>query len=166
MSLKSKYYGQQDGTTVPDQILTGNPGTDQITLINAGYLGGRVMALHTSATAGRGSVIVPCDAGAGFIPFGFLLNGPGEFAGAIGPSGSGKAPITRALGQFYVDSQAYDATATFVVGAPVFCGAGAKAGLLTATALTAGAGVFTAAIGIVTQIPTATEPWLGVSSLL
>lgn len=164
MSLKSKYYGQQDGTTVPDVTLTGDPGTDQLTLTNAGYLGGRVMASKTSATAGRGPVIVPCDA-ATMIPVGFLLNGPGEFAGSIGPSGSGKAPITRALGQFFVDSQAYVAnpTAAYTVGKYLYCGTGANAGLITADVPASGN---TEPIAICTQVPTASNPWLGVESLL
>jgi hypothetical protein len=165
MSLRQKYYGQQDGSTAPDVALTGNPGTDQITLTNAGYLGGAVMALFTSATAGRGQVIGPCDASAGQVPFGFLINGPGEFAGSIGPSGSGKAPILRGLPQFYVDSQAYDATATFTVGLPVYAGGGSKKGLITATAAT-GTGAYTAAIGVCTQSPTTQNPWLGVASYL
>jgi hypothetical protein len=162
MSLKSVYYGQQDGSTVPDVVLTGNPGTDQQTLIAAGYLGGRVMALKLSATAGRGTVIVPCDA-ATMVPFGFLLNGPGEFAGSIGPSGSGKAPITRAYPQFLVDSQAYVAvpTAAYAVGGYVYCGTGANAGLLTADVPASGN---KAPIGVITSVPTASNPWLGVAA--
>ena len=164
--LRQQYYGQPDGSTVPDVTLTGNPGTDQITLTAAGYLGGRVMAVKTSATAGRGSVIVPCDA-ATQVPFGYLLNGPGEFAGSIGPSGSGKAPVLRGLAQFQVDAQAYVAnpTASYAVGAPLYCGTGANKGLITADQ-PSGTGAFTNAIGTCTQVPTALNPWLGVASLL
>jgi len=170
MSLIQMYYGQPDGSTVPDVTLTGNPGTDQITLTAAGYLGGRIMALKTSATAGRGTVIVPCDA-ATLIPFGFLINGPGEFAGSIGPSGSGKAPVVRALPQFKVDSQAFVAspTAPYTVGQPLYCGTGANAGLLTADKPTAGqitAGAYALPVGTCTLVPTAQTPLLGVASLL
>ncbi len=170
MSLTQMYYGQPDGSTVPDVTLTGNPGTDQITLTSAGYLGGRVMALKTSATAGRGTVIVPCDA-ATLVPFGFLINGPGEFAGSIGPSGSGKAPIVRALPQFRVDSQAYVAApvAPYVAGKPLYCGTAATAGMITADAPNATqitAGAYADPIGICTAVPTAQTPWLGVASLL
>jgi hypothetical protein len=166
--LTSKYYGQQDGSTVPDVVLTGNPGTDQITLTNAGYLGGRVMALKLSATAGRGTVVVPCDTSVvGQIPFGYLLNGPGEFAGSIGPSGSGKAPITRAFGQFFVDSQAYNPTPTlaYAVGAYLYCGEGGTAGLITSDVPT-GSGAHTAPIAVCTQVPSASVPYLGVASLI
>lgn len=166
MTLKQIYYGQPDGSTVPDVLLTGNPGTDQITLSAAGYLGGKVMALKTSATAGRGTVIVPCDsATAGLVPFGFLINGPGEFAGAIGPSGSGKAPTLRGLPQFQVDSQAYAAIPTipYAVGLLLYVGTGATAGLITTDAPTTG---FKTPIGVCTQAPTATVPWLGVASYL
>jgi len=165
MSLRQKYYAQPDGSTVPDVALTGNPGTDQITLTNAGYLGGVIMTLYVSSTAGRGVVIGPCDASAGDIPFGFLLNGPGEFAGAIGPSGSGKAPVLRALAQFYVDTQAYDTADTFTVGEYVYCGGGAQKGLFTSAAAT-GTTPYVEPVGICTQAPTAQDPWLGVASLL
>lgn len=164
MSLKQKYYAQQDGSTAPDVALTGNPGTDQITLTNAGYLGGVIMALYLSATSGRGVVVGPCDA-ASMVPFGFLINGPGEFAGSIGPSGSGKAPILRGMPQFFVDSQAYLTTDTFVAGAAVYCGSGSNKGLFRSVAATGG-GAYTAAIGICTQVPTAQNPWLGVASYL
>ena len=168
MSIKLKYYGQNDGSTVPDVALVGDPGTDQLTLTNAGYLGGRIVALKNSATAGRGLVIVPCDASvAGEIPYGVLLNGPGEFAGAIGPSGSGKAPVVRALFQGYVDSQAFVAnpTAPYTLGGYLYCGVGASAGLYTADK-PVGANAYTAPVAICTQLPTGSTPQLGVASLI
>jgi hypothetical protein len=163
MSLKLVYYGQNDGSTVPDVTLTGDPGTDQPVLTAAGYVGGKIVALKTSATAGRGVVIVPCDANSQ-VPYATLLNGPGEFAGAIGPSGSKKAPVVRALWQGLVDNQAYDINATFVVGAYVYCGGTnhTNIGLYTSAALQGS----TTPVGICTHIPTATEAWLGVASLL
>ena len=87
-------------------------GSDQQTLTSAGYLGGVIVALIDSAATltapiayqsayepAFGSIgnIVPCDTGAGSygaegnVPFATLLNGSGEFAGAIGPSGSTKS---------------------------------------------------------------------------
>lgn len=165
MTLKQKYYGQQDGSTVPDVTLTGNPGTDQITLTNALYLGGIIMAMKTSSTSGRGAVIVPSDPATAAIAnvVGFLLNGPGEFAGSIGPSGSGKAPILRGLPQFYVDSQAYVASPSpaYTVGCLLYCGTTSNAGLFT-TVQTGTA----SPVGICMQIPTATDPLLGVISLI
>jgi len=169
MSLKLIYYGQNDGTTVPDVTLTGDPGVDQGVLTTAGYLGGIIVALKTSATAGRGVVIVPCDTDT-MIPYATLLNGPGEFSGAIGPSGSKKAPVVRALWQGLVDAQAYDASATFTVGAYVYCGhttTHANVGKYTSAARAGNSGgTAPIAVGICTHIPTAAEPYLGVASLL
>jgi hypothetical protein len=165
MSLKLLLYGQNDSINAqPDVALTGDPGTDQLTLTNAGYLGGIIMALATSATQGRGSVIQPCNA-ATQVPFSTLISGPGEFAGAIGPSGSGKAPCVRALWQGTVDTQAYDTTVTYVVGNPLYCGTGAKKGLYT-SAVPANGSTGINPVGICTQIPTASNPLLGVASLL
>jgi len=166
MSLKLIYMGQNDSfNCTPDVVLTGDPGTDQGNLSSAGYLGGRIMALKNPGTNVSGTVIVPCDS-ASQNPFATLLNGPGEFAGAISPSGSKKAPVVRALWQGIVDSQAYDATETYVVGAYLFCGetANSLAGYYVPSAGTHGAS--SVAVGICTHIPTAAEPWLGVASLL
>src|SRR5271157_2232874 len=120
MSLKLTYYGQNDGSTVPDVALTGDPGTDQALLTAAGYLGGRIMALAaTSHATNTEVVIVPCDSNS-MVPYATLLNGPGEFSGAIGPSGSRKAPVVRALWQGIVDSEAYFDTDDFVLGAYLY----------------------------------------------
>ena len=189
MSLKLTYYGQNDSVNcTPAVVLTGDPGTDQQTLTAAGYLGGVIVALTAASTNGAypiqptyepamGTIgnIVPCDtsgttygSGNGNIPFAVLLNGPGEFAGAIGPSGSRKAPVVRALWQGNVDFQGYDANATggnaFVVGQYAYAGGSAhtNVGKYTTSALTAS----TTPIAIVTHVPTASEPWLGVASLL
>jgi hypothetical protein len=160
--LKMVYYAQNDGQFGPDVTLVGDPGVDNTTLLNAGYLGGVIVAIKLSATAGRGNVVVPCD-GATLVPYGNLINGPGEFAGAIGPSGSGKISVVRAWPEFLVDTQAYDTTATFTVGTPVYCGQGAKAGLFVATQPGSG---YTEAVGLCTLVPTASYPWLGVASHL
>jgi hypothetical protein len=130
--LKLDMYGQNDGTTVPNVVLTGTPGVDQTTLTNAGYLGGKVMAMVGTYSADGFPLIAPCDAYT-MNPYGLLANGPGEFAGAIGPSGSKKAPIFRAMLKGRVDSQAY-AGSGFVAGHPIYCGAGVNSGLMVATA--------------------------------
>lgn len=205
MAVKLIYYGQNDSVNcTPDVVLTGDPGTDQTTLINAGYLGGRIMAIADTPHNATGveSVIVPCDTestpdgtetahagvvgtgpfnpgsvtytspstttvGAGNIPFAVLLNGPGEFAGAIGPSGSKKAPVVRALFQGNINNESYDTQpgVAFKAGQYVYCGNGATAGLYTdvAHAGTNGAKI---PVGICTHVPTTQEPWLGVASLL
>lgn len=191
MSLKLTYYGQNDSVNAtPAVLLTGDPGTDQQTLTSAGYLGGVIVGLiSTNQTINGipyvvqsanepafGSIgnIVPCDS-AVTSPFATLLNGPGEFAGAIGPSGSKKAPVVRALWQGNVDFQGYDQTAivSMGVGKYLFCGTSTHTGLYTIAAnagvdptlgpIVAGTKV---PVGICTHVPTAAEPWLGVASLL
>ena len=119
--------------------------------------------------------IVPCDS-AVTVPFATLLNGPGEFAGAIGPSGSKKAPVVRALWQGNVDFQGYDATAngaastSNAVGQYLYCGTGATSGKYTTITntgtSTAANGAIKIPVGICTHVPTTSEPWLGVASLL
>jgi len=157
VNLEFEYYGQNDGTTTPDVPLTGDPAVDQPVLTSAGYLSGRIMALAFSATAGRGTVIVPCD-GATKVPYGTLINGPGNYAESIGPSGSKKAPIVRAMPKFKVPAQSFVASPTtpYAVGEPLFCGTGANVGHWTADSN----GQQT---GICTHVPSAAEPWLGVA---
>lgn len=165
MSLKLIYYGQNDGSTVPDVALTGDPGTDQATLTAAGFLGGKIVALKAPSLATNTLVaIVPCDS-ATQVPYATLLNGPGEFSGAIGPSGSRKAPVVRAMWQGIVDSQAYASEVTGAsVGAYVYCGAGGDAGLYVSVIDAGTYGLVP--VGIITHVPTVAEPWLGVASLL
>lgn|SRR6201998_1879096 len=168
MALKLIYYGQNDSQWSPDQVLTGDPGTDQQTLTAAGYLGGKIMALGTPVNnTAVLAAISPADADtAGVVPFGALINGPGEFAGAIGPSGSKKAPIVRALWQGNVNSEAYDASATFTLGGFVYCGGHTHTNVGLYTSSARAGSVYTSPVGICTFVPTAASPWLGVASLL
>ena len=185
------YYGQNDSVNcTPAVALTGDPGTDQQTLTSAGYLGGVIVAITgtTSGYAGNGYTyviqptyepafggignIVPCDrkssSSVGNKPFATLLNGPGEFSGAIGPSGSKKAPVVRAMWQGNVDSQGYGGTITnFVLGQYLYCGGSTatRAGLYVSLTDSEG-GADTIVVGICTHVPTAPEPWLGVASLI
>jgi hypothetical protein len=186
MSLKLTYYGQNDSVNcTPAVFLTGDPGTDQQTLTAAGYLGGVIVAIIDSGATltaplafqpsyepAMGSIgnIVPCatsgtpyGATEGNVPFATLLNGPGEFAGAIGPSGSRKAPVVRALWQGNVDFQGYDSGATFALGQYLLCGGATNTNTGKYTSTPRGAGV---SVGICTHVPSASEPWLGVASLL
>lgn len=174
--LKLQYYGQNDGTTVPDVTLVGDPAVDQPALLAAGYVSGRIMALKNSAVTGRGAVVVPCDAehatspvSNGMIPYGTLINGGGQYATSIGPSGSKRAPIVRAMWKGTVDSDAWKAADqnNFAVGKYVYCGGGADAGLYTASAVAGTAPTdFLAPIGICYQTPTTAVPQLGVASLI
>jgi len=210
MGLKLVYYGQNDSVNAtPDVLLTEDPGTDQTTLINAGYLAGRIMAIagNPQNASNVETVIVPCDvdatlgsietATAGIIgtgpfnpgdrqytsnatttvaagnkPFAALLNGPGEFSGAIGPAGSKKAPVVRGLWQGNINQESYDTQAgvTFVAGDYVYCGShspaagSANVGLYTDKAHTSATNIIP--VGICTHVPSTQEPWLGVASLL
>lgn len=177
MSLKLTYYGQNDSVNcTPDVVLTGEVGTDQQTLIAGKYFGGTIVGLKTPSAGvnpnepafGSIGAIAPCDTQAATdgtaasVPFGVLLNGPGEFAGAIGPSGSKKAPVVRAMWQGNVDYEAY-AGDNFVLGQYVYCGTVATAGKYVGPG---DQGAAATAIGICTHVPTTAEPWLGVASLL
>jgi hypothetical protein len=159
MALHLNYYGQNIGFTEPNVTLTGDPGTDQGVLSAAGYLGGKIMAIVGTATDGS-PLIAPCDS-ASMVPFGVLLNGPGEFAGAIGPAGSKKAPVVRGMFQGDLSSESYVSapTAPYAIGAKLYCGTAGTSGFYTSDASGS-------TIGTCTHVPTATEPWLGVASLL
>ena len=191
MSVKLHYLGQNDSVNcTPAVFLNGDPGTDQQTLAAAGYVGGVIVAI-TSTTIGYTGVglgayaiqppnqpafgaignIVPCDAdsSAGNIPFATLLNNGGEFAGAIGPSGSKKAPVVRAMWQGMVgnsDGACYDANgAVFTLGGYLYCGGSGHTNTGQYTDVTRKGGS-SSIVGICTHVPTATEAWLGVASLL
>ena len=172
-SLHVHYYGQNVGWTIPDVTLTGDPSVDQPALLAAGYISGRIMALKTSNVAGRGTVIVPCDtevldspSSHVLIPFGTLINGGGEYATSIGPSGSKKAPVVRAMWEGSIGSNAYNPAdvINFVVGQPLYCGNGATAGMYCAERQ--GADSTSEAVAICTYIPTTANPRLGIASLL
>src|SRR5208283_4242562 len=190
MSVKLHYLGQNDSVNcTPAVFLTGDPGTDQQTLAAGGYVGGVIVALLAASTNAAypyqspnqpafGAIgnIVPCDAdnlaygtGNGDIPFATLLNNGGEFAGAIGPSGSKKAPVVRAMWQGMVgnsDGKCYDTAATFLIGQYVYCGDTHNTNIGQYTDSAHKGSVGTAPVGICTHVPTATEAWLGVASLL
>jgi hypothetical protein len=196
MSLKLHYMGQNDSVNcTPAVPLTGDPGTDQQVLAAGNYVGGIIVALTSTVSAYTGNSyayaiqptnqpafgavgnIVPCDRNStnGKVPFATLLNNGGEFAGAIGPSGSKKAPVVRAMWQGMVDSQAYGGTITnFAIGKFLYCGGQTKTGKYVATAdaetadISGGTTEVLGAVrvGICTHVPTAAEPWLGVASLL
>jgi hypothetical protein len=168
MSMDFEYYGQNDGTVAPDVALTGDPSVDQGVLKTAGYYGGKIMALKTSATGGRGVVVVPCN-GATMTPYGVLINGAGNYAESIGPSGSRKTPIVRAFAKIKVSNEGtndlcYETspTAAYAVGGLLYAGDGTTAALGTWTSDKA-VGALNA--GICTHIPTGAEPWLGVAML-
>lgn len=160
--------------TSPDLKLTRDPAIDQPALRLKGYSAGRIMTQVANTDAGLGavgtvSVIKPMDGlgASGQIPYGTLINGPGRYAESIGPSGSGKMPVTRAHPMFrlfndLVDPICYVAAPTtpYKPGGALYCGTGALAGVWTPD-LPAGAIV----VGICNHVPTVAEPWLGVTQL-
>src|SRR5208282_1397502 len=124
MSLKVHYMGQNDSVNcTPAVPLTGTV---------SGYAPGSGYSIQPTNQPAFGAIgnIVPCDRAsantAGNIPFATLLNNGGEFAGAIGPSGSKKAPVVRAMWQGMVgnsDGACYDANgAVFTLGGYLYCG--------------------------------------------
>lgn len=187
MSLKLTYLGQNDSVNcTPNVVLTGDPGTDQFTLDNAGFYGGKIVALVTPSGGvytnqpafGSIGAIALCDNDSQ-VPFATLLNdSANEFSGAIGASGSKRAPVVRAMWQGNVGNTSftsgaavsiYDPNATggnaFVLGAYVYCGgtSNTNSGQYTSFALK---GTLATIVGICTHVPSATEPWLGVASLI
>jgi hypothetical protein len=183
MALKLVYYGQNDSQFSADVTLVGDPGVDQQTLTAAGYLGGRIMALAVPGTnTAVQAVLIPADvdgqnvsgftAGAGTVPYAALINGPGEFAGAIGPSGSKKVPVVRALFQGNVNSESYDSynSPSWAIGTYLYAGGHTthNAGMYTTLAYSGGSPTTAnrTPVGITTHVPTTSEPWLGVASLL
>jgi hypothetical protein len=168
MALKLLYYGQNDSMNcTPDIALIGDPGTDQQNLTNAKYLGGMIMALKVPSNAtGVLVAIVPCDADS-MVPFATLLNGPGEFSGAIGPSGSKKAPVVRALWQGNVNVEAFDSSSTYTVGTLLYCGGTTNSNIgMYCSVDKASVNSQKYPVGICTHKYTAAEPWVGVASLL
>jgi len=188
MSLKLTYMGQNDSVNcTPNVVLTGDPGTDQFTLDNAGYYGGKIVALTTPSAGvytnqpafGAIGAIAPCDTDSQ-IPFATLLNdSANEFSGAIGASGSKRAPVVRAMWQGNVGNTSftsgatvsiYDTNATFTLGGYVYCGHTTthnNVGQYTSAARAGNSGGSAPiAIGICTHVPSASEAWLGVASLI
>ena len=167
MPLKFKYPGQQVGDTKPDVVLTGDPAVDQVTLRAFGYAGGKIMTRIQSLTAGRGPVIVPMD-GSDLTkyPAGALINGCGNYAESIGPSGSGMMPVVRVMAVFDlsndpIETDCFEASPTtpYTIGCKLYAdGTAGHVGRWTPDLPVADAFV----CGTCNHIPTASEPWLGV----
>ena len=189
--LELCYYGQNDGTTVPEIVMTGDPGVDNAALTANGYLSGRIMSILSGftappytpiATSASGLVIHPCDGASSAVntpgvvsevPYGTLLLGAGQFSSSITPSGSGRTPVVRAFAKFNVPSGAFVASDVFALGQYLYCASGTfpqSVGAQSGQYTNAPSGPGTAGaipVGICTHVPTqANEPWLGVASLL
>ena len=183
MSLKLTYLGQNDSVNcTPNVVLTGDPGTDQFTLDNAGFYGGKIVALVTPSPGvftnqpafGSIGAIALCNNDA-TVPFATLLNdSANEFSGAIGASGSKRAPVVRAMWQGNVGNTSftsgaavsiYDPNASFTLGGYVYCGGATHTNTGQYTDVTL-KGSLSTIVGICTHVPSASEPWLGVASLI
>ena len=171
MYLELEYYGQNDGTTVPDLTLTGDPGVDNAALTAAGFVSGAIMSVKNNSASTLGLVVNPLDGensltgSAPEVPYGFLLLGAGQFSSSITPSGSGKTPVVRAFPKFKVPASVCKTGDTFKTGQRVYAAGGADKGKFTAVAGAANT-AGSIAVGICTHVPTAAEPWLGVAALI
>ena len=150
----------------------------------AGYNSGAIVSIlyNGATTPGVLNLIVhPLDGAnsltgaAPEVPYGFLLLGAGQFSSSITPSGSGKTPVVRAFPKFKVPAAQCKSGDTFVVGGYLYVAdaTGTKGtaaigpfGTFTITKSGTANTVGTIPVGICTHVPTATEPWLGVASVL
>jgi len=167
MGLKFRYQAQQVGDTRPDVALTGDPAVDQVVLRAAHYAAGRPVSMKVSATPNRGAVIVPMDGlgASNQSPYGTLINGAGNYAESIGPSGSGCMPVCRAHPIFDLTNDPieeacfeFSPSPAYTLGCPLYAGTGGTLGQWTSVQA-AGA----IQIGICHHVPTTSEPWLGVT---
>jgi hypothetical protein len=174
MYLELEYYGQNDGTCVPNPFkvaLTGDPGIDNAALETAGYKSGAIVSIAVGVTGVNATVVQPCDGATAVSlqgrPYGFLLLGGGQFSSSITPAGSGKTPVVRAFPKFKVPSaMCYGTAANFGVGLLVYAAGGADAGKYTYTPDGTATNAGYIPVGIVTHTPSTTEPWLGVAALI
>ena len=164
MYLELEYYGQNDGTTIPDLTLTGDPGVDNAALTAAGYNSGALVSVKAGTTNNANGVVVNPFIGNSTteVPYGFLLLGAGQFSSSITPSGSGKTPVVRAFPKFKLPSSQVDAAGTAGLGKYIY-GSAVTAGKVS---FAPGTNNGLTPVGIATHLPTAAEPWLGVASLL
>jgi len=165
MYLELEYYGQNDGTTVPDLTLTGDPGVDNAALTAAGYNSGALVSIKAgTSNSSAGLVVNPCPVNGSEVPYGFLLLGAGQFSSSITPSGSGKTPVVRAMPKFKLPSSQVDSGVTAGLGKYLY------PSQITAGKISfdesGGTGSNATPVGICTHLVTAAEPWLGVASLL
>ena len=164
MYLELEYYGQNDGTTIPDLTLTGDPGVDNAALTAAGYNSGALVSIKAGTTNNAAGVVVhPYDGTSSTeVPYGFLLLGAGQFSSSITPSGSGKTPVVRAFPKFKLPSSQVDAAGTAGLGKYIY-GSRTAVGQVS---FQIGTNLGIAPVGIATHLVTTAEPWLGVASLL
>ena len=180
MYLELEYYGQNDGTCVPNCVLTGDPGVDNATLDAGGFKSGAIVSIVPSAAgyaagvtgSATNLVVGPLDGGltAGSTggvqyPYGFLILGAGQFSSSITPAGSGKTPVVRAYPKFKVPTSQCKLNDTFLNGKYVYAATGADKGKFTVTAGAANSsGIIP--VGICTHVPSTSEPWLGVAAII
>jgi hypothetical protein len=162
MALELQFYGHNVSMFGPDLALQGDPGVDIPALTSAGFVAGALVKLVASSNNPDGVAIALADgaADAGAI-FGAIITQPGEFASSISPSASNKISVAwgRWIGNLY--GSGFDTAQTYVFGSKLYCDHGASLGRYTNVSTNNGS-----VIGICTHVPTTTEPWLGIASLL
>lgn len=162
MALELQYYGSNVSLFGPDLALTGDPGIDIAALTAAGYVPGTLVKLVTSTNNPDGIAIAPADGAADDEIFGAIITIPGEFANSIGASGSNRITVARSLWVGNLYGSGYDTARTYVAGQALYAGTSSKLGLYT----NADPGSSATKVGIVTHVPTTSEPWLGIASLI
>ena len=184
MALKFSYGAltpdKINGAFGPNVALVGDPAIDSKTLFDGGYGAGRIATLTTStlaADSGKNKpALIPLDGASGKRAFGAFVNGGGNYAESLGPSGSKKMSVARAKVAFDVINEtgqlaAYVAAPTkaYAIGDPLYAGCAKTntVGQWTSDAPVDGAGAAVAnpeIVGLTLHVPTATEAYLGVAT--
>lgn len=167
MALELLYYGHNVSMFGPDIALTGDPSIDNAAVAAAGFVAGAIVKLGASSNNPDGVALQLVDGntvGDSFLALGAIITEPGEFANTIGPSGSNRISIARGLWVGNLYGSGFDSAKTYNLGELLYPGTGAQKGKYTNSKTGLDAGV--QAVGIVTHVPTTTEPWLGIASLL
>ena len=167
MALELLYYGHNVSMFGPDVALTGDPSIDNAAVAAAGFKAGVIVKLGASSNNPDGLALQVVDgavAGDSGLALGAIITEPGEFANTIGPSGSNRISVARGLWVGNLYGSGFDSSKTYTIGEKLYPGTGAVEGCYTNSKTGLDAGV--TAVGLVTHVPTTTEPWLGIASLL
>ena len=162
MALELQYYGQNVSLFGPDVALTGDPSVDIAAVQAAGFNPGMLVKLGTSSNNPDGVALQLASDGEAI--FGTIITDAGEFANTIGVSGSNRISVARGLWVGNLYGSGFDSAKTYAIGEKLYPGTGAVKGCYTNSKTGLDAGV--KAVGLVTHVPTTTEPWLGIASLL
>jgi len=159
MALELQYRGSEVALFGPDVALAGEPGIDNPAVLAAGFVAGALVKIGVSALNPDGIALQLADGAVDTNILGAIITEPGEFASSIGPSASNRIAVARGMWTGNLYGSGYDTTVVYVVGQLLYCGTGAVIGRYTNV-------VNGNPVGLVTHVPTTTEPWLGIASLI